>query len=158
MALGLAALGIVLICLWALPEAAHADPLATVDGKTLELQAERLELDLEGRSATLSGNVRARLGKLRVRAERIEIEYDKAPRVKRVTARAGVTVLYDGARVEARELDVDVASGEARLAGGVVIKRGESKLRASRAVIDLRTKKLRLEQVSGSIELKDDAK
>lgn len=142
-----------LVLLWALPRPAHADPLATIDGKTLELQAERLELDLEGRNAKLSGHVRARLGKLRIRAEQIEIEYDRAPSVKRVSARAGVTVLYDGARVEAKQLDVDVIAGEARLTGGVDVKRGQSKLRASSAVIDLRAKKLRLEQVTGSIEL-----
>ncbi len=151
--LGAATLVCLTLSLWLEPRPAEALPLATVEGKVLELKADSLELDLEAGTATLQGHVRAELGKLKLRAKRVELEYDDAPKVRRVRALGGVRAYYDGARVEAERLEVDVAKHEAVLLGGVEVRRGASRLKAARARIDLKTRKLKLEQVSGSFEV-----
>lgn len=145
------------LSVWLEPRPAEALPLATVEGKVLELKADSLDLDLEAGTATLKGHVRAELGKLKLRADRVELEYDDAPKVRKVRALGGVTALHDGARVSAERLEVDIAKREAVLLGGVEVRRGGSKLKAARARIDLETKKLKLEQVSGSFAV-DSAK
>ncbi|MGE0327495.1 MAG: LptA/OstA family protein [Polyangiaceae bacterium] len=146
------------LSLWLEPSPAAAVPLATIDGKVLELKADSLDLDLEAGTATLQGHVRAELGKLKLRAERVELEYDDAPKVRRVRAIGGVNALYDGARVKASRLEVDVVKNEAELLGGVEVRRGGSQLRAAKARIDLKTKKLKLEQVSGSFAVDSASK
>ncbi|MEZ4232134.1 MAG: LptA/OstA family protein [Polyangiaceae bacterium] len=146
------------LALWLEPRPAEALPLATVEGKVLELKADSLDLDLEAGTATLQGHVRAELGKLELRAKRVELEYDDAPKVRRVRAVGGVSAWYDGSRVQAERLEVDLAKQEAELTGGVEVRRGKSKLKAARARIDLQTKKLKLEQVSGSFAVESVSK
>src|SRR4051812_23743347 len=63
-----ALLGLALLSPFALSgtEPAHADPLAVVEGQSLDVRADRLDVDIAKGTAVLQGNVRAVLGELEV--------------------------------------------------------------------------------------------
>ncbi len=138
---------------WLTPDSAEALPLTTFDGEPLRLRAEVLEIDVARGQALFTGKVVARVGKLEVRAETLELGYDSAARVTRVEAGGGVTARYDGAVLKSDGLSLDARKQRAELHGGVEVRQGKSLLRAKRATIDLDTRRVRLEQVSGSVSL-----
>jgi len=129
----------------------HADPLATVDGDPVHVQADRLEIDLKSGRAVLSGNVRIRRGELNVSCARVEAAYDKAPAVRWAKATGGVRAKLREFEAEAAEAELALDRRQLALRGDVRLSRGGAWMRASEASVDLKTNKVTLQQVRGTI-------
>ena len=132
-------------------QAAHADPLAVVEGQSLDVRADRLEADIAKGTATLQGNVHAVLGELEVECGRIDVRYDEAPVVRYARGSGAVTVRLKGIEAKATTLEVDVARRSVRLQGGVKVSRGRGWVTAEAAQIDIATRHVTLDAVKGSI-------
>lgn len=130
---------------------AQADPLAVIAGEALDVKADRLEVDIDKGTAQLAGHVRVTMGELEVWAPAVGIQYDQAPRVKWARATDGVKARVKGIEATAQSVEVDVAKRRVKLSGGVRLTRGKGWLKAERASIDLATRKVTLDEVSGSI-------
>ena len=61
---------------------AQADPLAVVAGETLDVKADKLDVDIVKGTAVLEGGVRAKMGELEVLCPKVEIRYDKTPKMR----------------------------------------------------------------------------
>jgi lipopolysaccharide transport protein LptA len=132
-------------------EPAHADPLAVVEGQSLDVRADRLEVDIAKGTAVLHGNVRAVLGELEVECGKIDVRYDEAPVVRYARGTDSVTVRLKGIEAKAATLEVDVARRSVRLQGGVKVSRGRGWVTAEAAQIDIATRHVTLDAVKGSI-------
>jgi lipopolysaccharide export system protein LptA len=132
-------------------EAAHADPLAVVEGQSLDVRADRLDVDIAKGTATLQGNVHAVLGELEVECGKIDVRYDEAPVVRYARGSEAVTVRLKGIEAKAATLEVDVARRSVRLQGGVKVSRGRGWVTAEAAQIDIATRHVTLDAVKGSI-------
>lgn len=130
---------------------AQAGPLAVVAGETLDLKADSLEVDIERSSALLQGNVHAVLGDLEVDCARVEVRYDDAPNVRWAKGTGGVSARAKGFAATATSVEVDVIRRNVRLQGSVRLSRGRGWVTADSASIDLRTRKIVLNEVKGSI-------
>jgi lipopolysaccharide export system protein LptA len=129
----------------------RAEPIVEIAGEKLEVRADRLDVDLERNTATLDGHVKLALGELEVNAAKVELAYDQAPRVKWAKGSGGVRARVKGVDAMAASVEVDVVARVVRLSGGVRLSRGKGWVKADRASIDIATKKVTLESVSGSI-------
>jgi lipopolysaccharide export system protein LptA len=138
--------------------AAQADPLGIVAGETLDVSAQKLDVDVDKGRAVLEGNVHATLGDLTVECPKVEIKYDRAPRVRWAKGTGGVTARVKGIEAKASVVEVDVAERRVKLSGGVRLARGRGWLKAGRATIDLDTRKVSLEDVAGSIPVETPAR
>jgi lipopolysaccharide transport protein LptA len=132
-------------------EPAHADPLAVVEGQSLDVRADRLEVDIAKGTAVLQGNVHAVLGELEVECGKIDVRYDEAPVVRYARGSDAVTVRMKGIEAKAAALEVDVARRSVRLQGGVKVSRGRGWVTADAAQIDMATRHVTLDSVKGSI-------
>ena len=130
---------------------AHADPLAVVEGQSLDVRADRLDVDIAKGTATLQGNVHAVLGELEVECGKIDVRYDEAPVVRYARGSDAVTVRLKGIEAKAATLEVDVARRSVRLQGGVKVSRGRGWVTAEAAQIDIATRHVTLDAVKGSI-------
>ena len=130
---------------------AHADPLGVVAGESLDITADKLDVDVNGGTALLEGNVRAVLGELTVTCPKVEMKYDEAPRVKWARGSGGVRASMKGIVAKASVVVVNVASRRVQLQGGVRLTRGKGWVEADKASIDLKTRKVTLHGVKGSI-------
>ncbi len=141
-----------LVCVVGGPErTAEAGPLAVVGGESLDVKAERLDIDINGGTALLEGKVKATLGGLTVWCPKVELTYDKAPSVKWAKGSGGVTAKMKGITAKASTVEVDVTKRQVKLQGGVRLSRGKGWIRAGSATIDMKTKKVSLRDVKGSI-------
>ncbi len=138
--------------------AAQADPLGVIGGETLDVTAQKLDVDVDKGKAILEGDVHATLGDLRVECPKVEIRYDKAPRVRWARGTGGVTARLKGIEAKAAVVEVDVAGRRVKLSGGVRLARGRGWLKAGSATIDLNTRKVSLEDVTGSIPVETPAR
>jgi lipopolysaccharide export system protein LptA len=132
-------------------ESAQADPLAVVDGQSLDVRADHLDVDIAKGTAVLKGNVRAVLGELEVECGKIDVRYDEAPVVRYARGSDNVTVRLKGIEAKAAALEVDVARRSVRLQGGVRVSRGRGWVTAEAAQIDIATRHVTLDAVKGSI-------
>jgi lipopolysaccharide export system protein LptA len=132
-------------------EPAYADPLAVVEGQSLDVRADRLEVDIAKGTAVLQGNVHAVLGELEVECGKIDVRYDEAPVVRYARGSDAVTVRMKGIEAKAATLEVDVARRSVRLQGGVKVSRGRGWVTADAAQIDIATRHVTLDSVKGSI-------
>ena len=132
-------------------EPAQADPLAVVDGQSLDVRADHLDVDITKGTAVLKGNVRGVLGELEVECGKIDVRYDEAPVVRYARGSEGVTVRLKGIEAKAAALEVDVARRSVRLQGGVRMSRGRGWVTAESAQIDIATRHVTLDSVKGSI-------
>ena len=132
-------------------ERAHADPLAVVDGQSLDVRADRLDVDIAKGTAVLQGNVHAVLGELEVECGKIDVRYDEAPVVRYARGSDAVTVRLKGIEATAASIEVDVARRSVRLQGGVRVSRGRGWITADAAQIDIATRHVTLDDVKGSI-------
>jgi lipopolysaccharide export system protein LptA len=139
-------------------EAAHADPLAVVEGQSLDVRADHLDVDISKGTAVLEGNVRAVLGELEVECGKIDVRYDEAPVVRYARGSKDVTVRLKGIEAKAAGLEVDVARRSVRLQGGVRVSRGRGWVTAEAAQIDLATRHVTLDAVKGSIPVQAPAR
>jgi lipopolysaccharide export system protein LptA len=130
---------------------AHADPLAVVEGQSLDVRADRLDVDIAKGTAVLQGNVHAVLGELEVECGKIDVRYDEAPVVRYARGSDSVTVRLKGIEARAAALEVDVARRSVRLQGGVKVSRGRGWVTADAAQIDIATRHVTLDSVKGSI-------
>lgn len=137
---------------------AHADPLAVVGGEALSVEADRLRVDIDKGTATLEGSVRATLGELEVTCTRVELTYDQAPSVKWAKGSGGVRARMKGVEARASAVEVDMARRRVALSGGVQLRRGKGWVKAERATIELDTRRVSLEEVSGSIPVEAPAR
>jgi lipopolysaccharide transport protein LptA len=133
------------------PRSAYAVPLAEVGGEALDITADRLEVDVAEGTAALEGNVRAAMGDLEVFSPKIEIRYDEAPRVKWARGSGGVRAKLKGIEATAHSIELDVVKRRVTLRGGVRLTRGKGWVKATKASIDLSTRKVTLHEVKGSI-------
>ncbi|MCC6216872.1 MAG: hypothetical protein IT376_18585 [Polyangiaceae bacterium] len=137
---------------------AQADPLAEIGGEALSIEADRLRVDIEKGTAVLEGSVRATLGELEVTCSRVELTYDQAPSVKWAKGSGGVRARMKGVEARASAVEVDMARRKVALSGGVQLRRGKGWVKAERASIDLDTRRISLEDVSGSIPVEAPAR
>jgi lipopolysaccharide transport protein LptA len=135
----------------AAPPSAQAGPLAEIEGETLDVQAEKLDVDVANGTAVLEGNVRATLGELEVLCPKVEIRYDEAPKVQWARGSGGVRAKLKGIDATASTVSVDISKRQVQLRGRVRLSRGKGWIEAERASIDLRTRKVTLRDVKGSI-------
>ena len=133
------------------PRSAQAQPLAVVEGESLDISADRLEVDVAAGTAALEGNVRAVMGELEVLSPKVEIRYDEAPRVKWAKGSGGVRAKLKGIEATAQSVELDVSKRRVTLRGAVRLSRGKGWVKAAKAHIDLATRKVTLHEVKGSI-------
>jgi lipopolysaccharide export system protein LptA len=132
-------------------ESVKADPLAVVEGQSLDVRADHLDVDIAKGTAVLKGNVHAVLGELELECGRIDVRYDEAPVVRYARGSDDVTVRLKGIEAKAATLEVDVARRSVRLQGGVKVSRGRGWVTAEAAQIDIATRHVTLDAVKGSI-------
>lgn len=130
---------------------AQAGPLGVIDGQTLDVTADNLNVDVDKNTAVLQGSVHATLGDLQVFCPKVEVHYDRAPRVRWARGSGGVRAEVKGIEATAAVVEVDVQRRRVTLTGGVRLTRGRGWLSAERATIDLGTRKVSLVNVQGSI-------
>ncbi len=128
-----------------------AEPLATIDGKPVELEGDQLEVNLQTGRAILTGNVRIERRDLRVTCERVEARYDKAPAVRWAKATGGVRAKVGSFEARAQEAELQMDRGYLALRGDVTLRRGVAWMRAREAWVDLASKKVTLQQVRGRL-------
>ncbi|HEX4336257.1 MAG TPA: LptA/OstA family protein [Polyangiaceae bacterium] len=130
---------------------ARAAPIAVIEGRALDVSAERLDIDVEHGTAHLEGNVVARLGELEVRCPTVELSYDESPRVKWARARGGVTARFKGIEATSSAAELDAHNRSVVLTGGVRLSRGKGWITAEQATVDVASGKVSLQEVKGSI-------
>jgi lipopolysaccharide export system protein LptA len=101
----------------------------------------------------LEGNVRARLGELELSCPRIEVRYDAAHRVRSARAFGGVRAKHRDAVATASSAEIDAGKRFVELSGSVRLSQGAGWVTAERATIDLRTRRISLSRVEGSIPI-----
>ena len=136
---------------WVTIPTVRAEPLATVDGEPVHVEADRLEVDLQSGRATLVGNVRMRRGKLQVACGKLEAKYDHAPSIRWAKATEGVRAQLDEFDARSAEAELHMDRSLLRLRGDVSIRRGGAWMQARDVSVDLKTHRMTLEQVRGSI-------
>jgi lipopolysaccharide export system protein LptA len=133
-------------------------PLGVIGGEALDVMAEKLDVDVDRGTATLNGKVRARLGELLVECPKVDIRYDSAPNVRFARGTGGVRAAFRDIVAKAETVEVDVAKRQLALSGGVQLTRGRGWVKADRARIDLATRRVSLEEVTGSIPVEPPAR
>jgi lipopolysaccharide export system protein LptA len=131
--------------------AVAADPLASLGGDKMSVQADKLEVDINAGSAILTGNVALGKGDLKVTCPRVELRFNSTPNITWIKGSGGVTADVRGVHGEAPEVEVDLSRQTLELRGGVRLARGSGWIAAERAVIELGTAKVTLTQVKGSV-------
>ncbi|MFC1641441.1 LptA/OstA family protein [Myxococcota bacterium] len=126
-------------------------PLNAIQGDALDIAAERMELNVEEGTALLTGKVQATLGELKVQCPQVELRYDATPNIRWARASQGVRAVFKGIVAEANAVETDIVQRRITFLGGVRLSRGRGWVRAERAMIDLSTQKVTLEQANGSI-------
>jgi len=139
-------------------QSAHADPLAVVEGQSLDVRADHLDVDIAKGTAVLQGHVHAVLGELELECGKIDVRYDEAPVVRYARGSDDVTVRLKGIEAKAAALEVDVARRSVRLKGGVKVSRGRGWVTAEAAQIDIATRHVTLDDVKGSIPVQAPAR
>jgi lipopolysaccharide export system protein LptA len=130
---------------------AGADPLLSVGGDVVSVQADQLDVDVGAGTAVLTGNVSLAKGDLHVSCPRIDLKFDTSPHVSWAKGSGGVAADVRGVHAEAPEVEVDLTKQVLDLRGGVRLTRGQGWLQAERANIEIATAKVTLTQVKGSI-------
>jgi lipopolysaccharide transport protein LptA len=117
----------------------------------LEVSADRLDLDVQAKTAVLSGNVRIAREGMSLSCPRVDARYDDGPQITWAKGTGGVVADLAGARAEAPEVEIDMASQTLELRGGVRIARGGGWIKAERATMHMATSKITMSDVKGSI-------
>jgi lipopolysaccharide transport protein LptA len=152
----LVSLGVVLVVVFSTVLPARpvaAAPLAVVEGEAVDVAAERLEVDVEHGTAILQGTVSLTFGDVEIRCPKVEIRYDRSPRVSFAHGTGGVTARLKGTEATADAIEFDAASRKVSLSGSVRLSKGKGWIRAERAVLDIASGKVSLEDVKGSIPI-----
>jgi len=137
--------------------AVHADPILSVGGDAMEVQADSLEVDVTAGEAVLTGNVSLAKGGLKVSCPRIDLKFDNTPHVKWAKGSGGVVADVKGVHAEAPEVELDLVKQVLDLRGGVRLTRGQGWLQAESARIEIATAKVTLKEVKGSIPVSPKA-
>ncbi len=130
---------------------AGAQPIAVVEGQPIQVSAERLAVDVRKGTAVLSGKVRLRRGELLIQCERVDARYDEAPNVTWAHATGEVVAEMRDLKARAQEAELFASKRTLVLRGGVRLWRASAWIEAREAQVDLATGRLTLEQVTGSI-------
>ena len=130
---------------------AVADPILSVGGDAMEVQADSLEVDVTAGEAVLTGNVSLAKGGLKVSCPRIDLKFDNTPHIKWARGSGGVVADVKGVHAESPDVELDLTKQVLELKGGVRLTRGQGWLQADSARIDIATAKVSLTQVKGSI-------
>ena len=129
-----------------------AEP-AVPSGEPLGMAADKLELDVEARTALLTGHVKLSRGAITLRCARVEVRYDASPKVLWARGSGGVVAEVKGVRVEAPEVEIDLAARALTLQGGVRMAQGEGWITAEKASVDMGSGKVSMTEVKGSLPL-----
>lgn len=132
----------------------------------LEVSAGALSVDDRTHEARFEGQVTARWGEWTLRCDTLSVTYADAERVTAITAKGAPLMLtWSGGAVEAttarltpatdQDPSAALQSGTLWLEGGPVLRRGRSALRGERVRVDLRTRQVRVEGVSGHLSPQD---
>jgi lipopolysaccharide export system protein LptA len=122
-------------------------------GETLDIAADQLNLEIGKGSLVLEGNVRARLGELELSCPRIEVRYDDEHKVRWARGFGGVRAKHRDVVATAASAEIDVGKRVVKLSGSVRLSRGAGFLAAEQAAIDLRSRRISLSRVEGSIPI-----
>lgn len=129
----------------------EAEPLATVEGEPIDVEARRVEIDLKSGHALLVGDVRIRRGDLEVTCARVEARYDQAPAIRWAKATGGVHARLRAFEARASEAELALDRNELVLRGDVRVSRDGAWMRADEATVDLATNRVVLERVRGRL-------
>jgi lipopolysaccharide export system protein LptA len=140
---GVAALGVSTLSVRAAPVA--------IDDQAFDVAADRVDIDAETGAAVLEGAVTARFGDVEVRADKVELRYDRAPRVSWARGTGSVSARLKGIDATASTVEFEAKSHSVVLAGSVRLTHGKGWVTADRATMDLSTNKVSLQEVKGSI-------
>ncbi|MEO8799140.1 MAG: LptA/OstA family protein [Polyangiaceae bacterium] len=132
-------------------EDVKADPILSVGGDVMEVQADSLEVDVNAGEAVLTGNVSLAKGGLKVSCPRIDLKFDNTPHIKWARGSGGVVADVKGVHAESPDVELDLTKQILELKGGVRLTRGQGWLQADSARIEIATAKVTLTQVKGSI-------
>ncbi len=132
-------------------EDVKADPILSVGGDVMEVQADSLEVDINAGEAVLTGNVSLAKGGLKVSCPRIDLKFDNTPHIKWARGSGGVVADVKGVHAESPDVELDLTKQILELKGGVRLTRGQGWLQADSARIEIATAKVTLTQVKGSI-------
>lgn len=132
-------------------EDVKADPILSVGGDAMEVQADSLEVDVTAGEAVLTGNVSLAKGGLKVSCPRIDLKFDNTPHIKWARGSGGVVADVKGVHAESPDVELDLTKQILELKGGVRLTRGQGWLQADSARIEIATAKVTLTQVKGSI-------
>ncbi|HEX7667253.1 MAG TPA: LptA/OstA family protein [Polyangiaceae bacterium] len=138
-------------------EDVKADPILSVGGDAMEVQADSLEVDVTAGEAVLTGNVSLAKGGLKVSCPRIDLKFDNTPHVKWARGSGGVVADVKGVHAESPDVELDLVKQILELKGGVRLTRGQGWLQADSARIEIATAKVTLTQVKGSIPVSPKA-
>ena len=138
-------------------EDVKADPILSVGGDAMEVQADSLEVDVTAGEAVLTGNVSLAKGGLNVSCPRIDLKFDNTPHVKWARGSGGVVADVKGVHAESPDVELDLVKQILELKGGVRLTRGQGWLQADSARIEIATAKVTLTQVKGSIPVSPKA-
>lgn len=133
--------------------AAPARPVQALSGETLEIAADKLNLELARGSLFLEGNVRARLGDLELSCPRIEVRYDSAHKVTWARGFGGIRAKQGATVATASSAEIDAGQRVVKLFGSVRLSQGAGWVTAREAALDLRTRRISLSRVEGSIPI-----
>jgi lipopolysaccharide export system protein LptA len=135
----------------------------------LEVSSGALVIDDQRREAVFEGQVIARWGEWALRCDALTITYAEGEQVMAISARgAPLTLTWSGGVIEAARARLEPGphppadDPEGALQGGVlwlegapVLRRGRSALRGERVRVDLRSRQVKVEGVSGHLSPQD---
>jgi lipopolysaccharide export system protein LptA len=152
------AIGSVLALAFGTSSVTKAEPLAVLGGETLDVSAQRLDVEFSKSQAVLEGQVKIILGGFEAQCDRVDIRYDETPHVKWARGSGNVRLSVKGIVATAELIEVDVSNKRAQLLGNVRLTRGRGWVAAEKAVIELATNRVSLEEVKGSIPVAPPAR
>jgi len=138
---------------WVAVPSVRAEPVATVDGDPVSVEADRMDIDLKAGRTVLHGQVRIRRGDLSVQCDRVEAEYDDAPAIRWAKATGNVRASYRGLEAKAAEAELVLDRRVLTLRHGVRLRRGGAWMQAKEAAVDLKTNRVTLQKVRGRIPI-----
>lgn len=122
-------------------------------GRSVQVEADRLQIDHRQRSASFEGHVRARYGELVLGCDEMHVSYDDRGAVVALRATGSVTVRRGDARATATSGRLDARQGLLVLEGTPVLVRGPHRLEGERIAVHLASGRIEVERARGVFQL-----
>ena len=119
----------------------------------IKVQADSVEVDHDGKTASLKGNVKVKWGVLALTANRVDVQYASNGAPTRWMASGAVRITWRSYTITSDTLNIEQTNKALIFRGPLEFTQGSSKLKAKRAVLDLRSKRLSIREVQGEMNL-----